>query len=147
MRVQKTDTASSVERQEYTVTQKTENSQVFRRTLTSLAQEGYQAYIQEQIEKITKQGELVCKKADLFELRKYKEMIRGLINETVSNGYEFHKFARHDSHGRRKVFALIQNVDEKLDDLTQGILKSEANNIELLNSVDDIRGLLLDMLM
>ena len=36
-------------------------------------------------------------------------------------------------------------VNEKLDMLTKKVLEKEKENIDLLNDIDDIRGLLVDM--
>lgn len=120
---------------------------LFRRTITTLEKEGYEQHVKEALENIVKQGEKVAKRADLSEMHKYREMIRELLNETVSNGYEFCKSSRFDSRGRSKVFALIQRVNDKLSDMTQELLKEEADKIKLLSDIGDIRGMLVDILM
>ena len=96
---------------------------------------------------ITRQGEVVAKRADMGELQKYRAMVTSLINETVSNGFAFKKSGGMNSRGRSKVFAMIQQVNEKLDNMTKKILEEQKDNLDLLNDVDDIRGLLVDMYM
>jgi uncharacterized protein len=117
----------------------------FKRRLTSLNTENYDKYIQDLTDKIYKQGELVAKKVDIGELQKYRELVTKLLNETVSNSFSFCKMDKFDTRGRHKVFALIRKVNQRLDDLTTEVLKDQADNIKLLNIVDDIRGLLVDI--
>ncbi len=94
---------------------------------------------------IEEQGKRIKERADMSELQKYRENITKLINETVSNGFAFHKEGKLGPNGRSKIFAMIKTVNEKLDSLTKKILSEEKDNISLLDEVDDIRGLLVDM--
>ena len=119
----------------------------FHAKMTSLSQDAHMKYMNDLVERITAQGLLVAKRADIKELQRYREMISELINETVGNAYAFSKGGTFDARGRHKVFALVKKVNEKLDALTQELLKNEAENLNLLDMVDDINGLLLDMMM
>jgi len=96
-------------------------------------------------ERIYKQGEIVGTKADLNEFQKYRALISELLNETVSNAYEFTKTSQFDSIGRQKVFALIRKVNKSLDALAAEILKNEADTLTMMSLVEDIRGLLVDL--
>jgi uncharacterized protein YaaR (DUF327 family) len=97
------------------------------------------------IRDIEQQGATLCRRADMGEMQKYRGMITQLINETVSNGYAFSKEEKFGGNGRGRVFAVIRRVNEKLDAMTQKILKKEEKNLDLLDDVDDIRGLLVDL--
>ena len=120
---------------------------VFRSTLTNLVDEEEQSFVRNKIEDIIAQGEKLSEKADLAQLNKYKEMIRELVNHTVSNGFKFSKSNRFDSRGRGKVYATIKKVNTTLDEMTQQVLESESENIDLIAQINDIRGLLVDMFM
>jgi len=115
--------------------------------MTTLSQDAHMKRINDLVQRITEQGALVAKRADIKELQRYREMISELINETVSNSYAFSKGGTFDARGRHKVFALVKKVNEKLDELTQEVLKNESDNLTLLDMLDGINGLLLDMLM
>jgi uncharacterized protein YaaR (DUF327 family) len=59
-----------------------------------------------------------------------------------------HKFSREnllDRRGRHRVYGIVKEVDTNLDELAQELLKDEKNQINILGKVDEIRGLLLDM--
>ncbi len=122
-----------------------DTSRMFSRTLTDMNQSAHTEKIQRMCEAIFKQGEAVAKKADVTELQRYRSMIQELMNETVSNGFEFTKAGSFDARGRHRVFATINKVNSKLDELTSELLKEQKDEIEVLHKVDDIRGLLVDL--
>ena len=117
----------------------------FKRHLSNESEHVYTEHIKSLISEIEKQGTILCRRADMGELQKYREMITRLMNETVSNGFAFQKEGRIGMNGRNKVFVTIKKINEKLDEMTQKILGDEKTNLNLLNDVDDIRGLLVDM--
>ena len=119
---------------------------LFRRTLTDLSQEMYAARLKELKKKIDEQGENLSEKVDIKEFEKYRKLIREFIDEVVSNGYTFDKEDAYASRGRHRYIATVRIVDQKLDELCKEVMKEHADNIEILSKIDDIRGLLLDMM-
>ena len=122
-------------------------SHSFEQQMQSRGRADYEAYIGELKEKIYRQGEMVTKRADLSEFQKYRELISELISETISNSYAFCKLSQFDSRGRHKVYAIIRKVNGKLDEMAAEVLQNESDRIKLLNIADDIRGLIVDMLL
>ncbi len=118
---------------------------IFRSKLNSESDKVYTKKIEALITQIEKQGKKLKDRADMAELQKYRESITSLVNETVSNGFAFHKEGKLGPNGRSKIFATIKTINEKLDSLTKKVLNDEKENIMLLDEVDDIRGLLVDM--
>lgn len=119
----------------------------FNRKLNDSLQVVHEGNIKASIDAITEQGKKLSMRADLKELHIYKEMIKSLIQDTVSNAFEFAKSSQFGSRGRSKVYALINRIDEELDEMTKIILNKEEDNINLISKVDDIRGMLVDMLL
>lgn len=124
-----------------------DKSVVFRRALSELGQEQHQRYMAELAQKIEEQGQRLGKRADIKELQKYRELIGEFIKETVSNSYAFNKENSYESRRRHKVFATVNKINAKLEELAKEVLSSEADNLAILNKVDDIRGLILDMML
>jgi len=120
---------------------------LFRRTLTELTKEVYAARLQEMKRKIDDQGNLLADKVDVKEYEKYRKLIREFIDEIVSNGYTFSREDTYASRGRHRYIATVKIVDEKLDELGKEVMKEQADKIEILSRIDDIRGLLLDLMM
>ena len=127
-------------------TGETENT-VFRRTLTDLSKEMYTARLTEMRDDIDKQGKRLADRVDVKEYEKYRKLIREFLDEIVSNGYTFSREDAYASRGRHRYIATVRIVDEKLDALGKEVMKEQADRIEVLNKIDDIRGLLLDLMM
>ncbi|MEA4970112.1 MAG: YaaR family protein [Candidatus Pelethousia sp.] len=119
----------------------------FSRHLSELSQGKYVDYLTQLMGGIAEQGERMAKRAALSEFHRYREMIRKLLDETVSNGFAFHKYRKFDTRGRNKTFAIIQCINDKLDEMLKMLLAEEADHIALLSTVEDIRGMLVDMLL
>jgi len=120
---------------------------VFRRTLTNMSREMYAARIKEMKKAIDEQGERLSDRVDVKEYEKYRRLIREFLDEIVSNGYTFSREDAYASRGRHRYIATVQVIDEKLDELGKEVMKEQADKIEVLNKIDDIRGLLLDLMM
>lgn len=121
------------------------HSTAFYRQLTTLNETQYQRYLQELQEKIFKQGEKVKQKADIGALQEYRQLIGELLGEAAGNAFACVKTSAFDVKGRHKVYLVIRNVNEKLEELTREILSDQKDNLRLLQMVDDIRGLLVDL--
>ena len=119
----------------------------FRRTLTDLTKEMYAVRIQEMKKAIDEQGERLSDRVDVKEYQKYRRLIQEFIGEIVSNGYSFRREDAYASRGRHRYIATVRVIDEKLHELGVEVMKVHADKIEILNRVDDIRGLLMDLLM
>lgn len=96
---------------------------------------------------IVKQGEKLGKKVDIRELRIYKKLISEFLDEAVNNSHKFSKEGFLDRRGRYKVYAVIKKVNSELDSLTQEVLRDEKDNLSVLQRIDDIRGLILDIIL
>ncbi|MCL2627818.1 MAG: YaaR family protein [Oscillospiraceae bacterium] len=123
-----------------------ENS-AFRRTLTDLSQDMHAARLAEMREDINRQGERLSDRVDVKEFEKYRRLIREFLDEIVSNGYTFSKEDAYGSRGRHRYIATVKVINEKLDELGKEVMKDQADKIDIIHKIDDIRGLLLDVMM
>lgn len=98
------------------------------------------------LESITEQGNRLAKHMDIGDMRKYRESIKEFMNEVTSRSHKFSRENFLDKKGRHRVYGLVKRVDETLDELAQELLKDEKSHLSILNKIDEIRGLLLDMI-
>lgn len=105
-----------------------------------------QAKLNGMIEEITAQGDKIAKKMDIRDMKKYREMVKDFMNEVVSNSHKFSRENFLDKRGRHRVYGIVKLVDKNLDDLAQELLKDEKNHLNILGRIDEVRGLLLDMI-
>lgn len=119
----------------------------FRNHLAKAEESNYEQHIEKLVRDIISQGETLAKRIDIKEMRTYRALISEFLDLALGNSKKFSKQNLLDRRGRRKVYAIIKNVNEELDLLTQDVMNEEKANINLLKRLDDIRGLILDLLM
>lgn len=119
----------------------------FQANLQSFEAQKSQGKIKELMENIFEQGKKVGDKVDIKELNYYKKLISEFLYEVINSSSKFSKQSFLDRRGRHRVYAIIKKVDNELELLTQEVLKEEKNNIGILKSLEDIRGLILDVMM
>lgn len=123
----------------------TDVSDKFDIRLKNVVSDNYKAKIASLIEGIAVQAEKLSKKVDIRELREYKRLVSGFLDEAVNNSHKFSKESKLDRRGRHRVYAIVKKVNEDLETLTQEVLKEEKDNLLILQKLDDIRGLILDI--
>ena len=119
----------------------------FKFTLISKIKEAdLQAKISGLINEISEQGKKISKKTDIRDMRRYRELIKSFLNEVVFRSHQFSRENFLDRRGRHRVYGIVKLIDENLDELAEELLKDEKDNLLILNKVDEIRGLLMDIL-
>ena len=96
------------------------------------------------VEEITKQGERFSRKPTFESLRIYKSMIMEFLKYVTKNMFA----VEHNTGGTRmkqKIYTVTKIIDTKLKSLTELIINQQTGNIELLATLDEIRGLLVDL--
>ena len=68
------------------------------------------------------------------------------MNEVVNRSHKFSRENFLDRRGRHRVYGIVKLVDQNLDELAQELIKDEKDQIAILGKIDEIRGLLLDIL-
>lgn len=81
--------------------------------------------IKELINKIDSLGKSLAERLDLSTLKEYKKAIRELLGYTVFSSHEYFSESLFGRKGRHKVFGIVKKIDEKMDMLTQEILKKK----------------------
>ena len=127
-----------------TNTQPTDGS--FKFMLASNVQEAeLQARLQTLMEEITMQGEKLSKRRDVKDMKHYRGLVKEFLNEVITHSHSFSRENFLDRRGRHRVYGIIRLIDENVDQLAEELLKDEKDNLEILDKIGEIRGLLLDI--
>jgi len=118
----------------------------FRFTLNRLSDEGLAQRLQGLLSEITVQGKRLAEHMDFSQLKTYRGLITDFINEVVTHSHEFSRENFLDRRGRHHVYGIVRLVNQELDELAQDILNNEKDHLTILEKVDEINGLLLDMI-
>ncbi|NLX62399.1 MAG: YaaR family protein [Tissierellia bacterium] len=127
------------------INKKTAN-EVFKKKLEEIHQENIREELKVLYDEIEMLTARLKDKLFIEDLVRYKEKIREFLNITINNSHVFYKESSLDRRGRHRVYSLVKKVDRELDELTKDFLNIEKNRIKILQRLDDIRGLLVDIL-
>lgn len=114
--------------------------------ISNIEEQGLHDRLMLMMEDITAQGKRLGKHMDVRDMKRYRTLIKEFMNEIVSRSHEFSRENFLDRKGRHRVYGMVRLVDEKLDELAQELIKDEKDNIAILSRIDEIRGILLDIL-
>ena len=92
------------------------------------------------------QGKLLSEHMDIRDMKRYRGLVKDFLNEVVNRSHKFSRENFLDRRGRHRVYGMIKLVDEKMDELATALVQDERDHLDILNRVDEIRGLLLDII-
>ena len=113
--------------------------------IRNIEEKDLQEKLNSMMEQITVQGDKISKHMDIKDMKKYRELVKGFLNEVVSRSHEFSRENFLDRRGRHRVYGIVRLVDKNLDDLAGELVKDEKDHLAIISKIDDIRGLLLDI--
>lgn len=113
--------------------------------ISNIEEKDLQEKLGNMMQEITEQGEKIAKHMDIKDMRKYRELVKGFLNEVVNRSHKFSRENFLDRRGRHRVYGIVKLVDKNLDELVGELVKEEKNHLEIVGRIDDIRGLLLDI--
>ncbi len=118
----------------------------FLKELDNATEEQIKKTLDELIEELDKQAKVLEKHRTFEELEKYKKMVRDFMEQAIKKIYNV-KVSESSKImvKRKKVFVLVERVNAELEELTKKVLLKQAETIELLASLEKIKGLLVDM--
>lgn len=118
----------------------------FKFTLVSnIEEKDLQRRLTSMMQDITEQGDKIEKHMDIKDMKRYRELVKGFLNEVVNRSHEFSRENFLDKRGRHRVYGIVKLVDKNLGDLASELVKDEKDHLEIVSRIDDIRGLLLDV--
>ena len=144
IRVNETTRAQSVDN----TSQVSSGDDSFKFTLISnIEEKDLQQKLRTMMEDINEQGEKIARHMDIKDMKKYRELVKGFMNEVTSRSHQFSRENFLDRRGRHRVYGIVKLVDKNLDDLASELMEDEKDHLAIVGKVDDIRGLLLDISM
>ncbi|MCK8826704.1 YaaR family protein [Natroniella acetigena] len=100
------------------------------------------ARLDQLLDLIDQQGEKLAQHRTFKEFVKYKKMVSSFVEEVVSKMYQ----VKEDySPIQGKVYNLVNKVDQSLEELTEMIINDQSAQLEILDKLDEMRGLLVDL--
>ncbi len=104
-----------------------------------------QEKLKELLDKITAQGKRLGEVPTYSELKTYRELVRSFLSETVSRAYTLESQAGWDRQGRQKIYTTVKKIDSELADLAEDVRFGQERQLQIMNRLDAIRGMLVDL--
>ena len=114
--------------------------------MSSIEEAGLSERLSVMMQEITMQGEKLGKHMDVRNMKHYRRLIQEFMNEIVNRSHKFSRENFLDRRGRHRVYGMIKRVNVVLDELAGELIKEEKDTLAILSKVDEIRGLLLDII-
>ena len=145
-RIQRVGINNIIQVKDTKVDNKKEIHKAFKNKLNEIEQEHIREQLKVLYDKIEVQTNKLQDRLFIEDLVEYKELVREFLDISVNNSHVFYKENSLDRRGRHRVYSLVKKVDKELDELTKDFLDIEGNRIKILQRLDDIKGMLLDVL-
>lgn len=97
------------------------------------------------LQDIDDQGKVLVETQSVEELRKYKQLVKDFMQEAVDHGLKLEERRGFNRRGRTKVYKIVKQVDQKLIELTNAVLKEQEKGLHVLGLVGEIKGLLVNI--
>ncbi len=102
--------------------------------------------IKDLLDDVHSSGERLKNRPFPEEIKQYKRAVRNFLHYIVENGFIIEEQISGTNILRRKKFTLVQVADKKLEQLAAGILAGQHDQLEILAKVDEIKGILIDLM-
>lgn len=113
--------------------------------ISNIEEKDLQEKLKSMIQDISEQGDKIAKHMDIKDMKRYRELVKGFMNEITSRSHEFSRENFLDRRGRHRVYGIVKLVDKNLDDLAAELMKEEKDHLAIVGKIDDIRGMLIDI--
>ena len=114
--------------------------------MSSIEEAGLSERLSVMMQEITMQGEKLGKHMDVRDMKHYRRLIQEFMNEIVNRSLKFSRENFLDRRGRHRVYGMIKRVNVVFDELAGELIKEDIDTLAILSKVDEIRGLLLDII-
>jgi uncharacterized protein YaaR (DUF327 family) len=112
---------------------------------SALSVEPSEEALQELLDDVHSAGDALRLRPLEEEIRQYKRAVRNFLRYVVENGYAVKTESYLLNHQKRSMMQ-IEVVDRKLEQLAAGILAGQLGQVAILERLDEITGLLVDLL-
>ena len=98
------------------------------------------------LSRLETQGKKLAQSLSIGDLKDFRDMVKAFLRSTFGQSRKMQEDSSWDSQGRPKVLARIAKIDHSLDELGKQLLDKQAKPLEVLTKIDEIRGLIVDLL-
>lgn len=95
--------------------------------------------------RIEELGQVLSDDPTLAKVARYRDAVKSLLETVVRGGLRLDNDVVSDRRGRRKVFSVIQEIDDHLLTLWKTLIEGQQGPLLLLDLIGEIKGLLISL--
>ncbi|WP_054711263.1 YaaR family protein [Bacillus sp. JCM 19041] len=114
----------------------------FQRTMAQSMQVGSQQTIVHLIKELTKDGERLAKRRSSADLLAFKRGVQACLHHFVAEGLNL-KQESSTASGRLKQYQLVELIEEELTQLTKDVFNQRKTELDLLDRIGELKGLII----
>lgn len=101
--------------------------------------------LEELLDGVFASGEKLKKTPTMETIREYRQRVKAFVKHVVSHTLVVEETTSGANILKRKRFTLVRVIDEKLEALAVSVLSTQKEQISILAQIDQINGLLVDL--
>ena len=102
--------------------------------------------LEEMLDTIHSIGEKIRENANYETVSRYRSAVRAFIKHVVSEALAVDETHSSPNILRQKKFTLVKVIDQKLERLASGVLMNQHDVLDILARIDEINGLLVNLI-
>ncbi|WP_243292596.1 YaaR family protein [Bacillus sp. FJAT-47783] len=90
-------------------------------------------------------GSRLHRSMNVHDLSTFKTIVKRFIREAVEYGMSLKESNNWDLNGNKRTLHLVEEIDQKLVELTDELLTKEKEGVNILGKIGEIKGLLINL--
>ncbi|UCF97958.1 MAG: DUF327 family protein [Spirochaetaceae bacterium] len=102
--------------------------------------------LEELLDEVHQSGEMLIENQSMNNIKRYRQAVTAFLDYVVSKMLTVEEQTSGGNILRRKRFTQVKIIDNKLERLVGSVLQNQGKQLDLLDRVNEIRGLLIDLI-
>ncbi len=102
--------------------------------------------LEELLDEVHEMGDKLKGSATMAHIKEYRDTVKAFLSFVVDHMFEVEKKISGVNVLKKKRLTLVKKIDRELETLVKDILRGQAEQLEILAKVDEINGLLVNII-
>ncbi len=102
--------------------------------------------LEELLDEVNESGERLRESQSLENIRGFRDAVRRFLAFVMKRALDVSEHVSGSNILKRKKFTLIEVIDRRLEGLAAAVLAGQADQMEILRRIDEIKGLIVDLM-
>ncbi|OJF76454.1 MAG: hypothetical protein BKP49_07085 [Treponema sp. CETP13] len=98
------------------------------------------------VDSVYSSGDELKKNTSPENFKQYHKSLSGFMRFVVKNSFQVETIRRRRRLSKKQPYQIIQTINKKLDELARNVLSNQRDQMNLLAKIDEINGLVVDIM-